>query len=482
MSLNCLKLKHEIMYKLIRNIGLVAVSLGLGLTACDEDYPKSHIAPYDTELLSIKIVNAGADGNTVVEGTIDEANKTINFPRLDLATDFSALSIEAELSEGAALQSSVLDFSMDEETASKTLILRIVNQKRYKEYFIRVRKRIPVYGADFEKPVVYDFSGDHIYPDYGSLMTRCASYDGEHVLVVSRKTAPHLLKVADLKQGQIKPIMLDLTGVSGGTYPYNMGALANGHVYIVSLSGGKASPLKIYYWETPDSKPEVIANINVADIPDAANRHGDNISVNIDKNGNGFIFFGDNTSSKFLRLTVSNHKTIDAPKVLLSNSNAGMVTNVFRIEDTDQYVWAGLKLPVTLVDESLSEKYKMNTANLAIEAVAPRIFTFNGERYLLVCTAAHGSASKATPSLIVYNLTKGSTVEEAMQKFDEGENHNPDYTFILGGSGNAAGIAQTDYYIEKDENGKDVKLCIFGSRTDSGFVICEFPIKQEEED
>ena len=78
------------MYKLIRNIGFLAVLLGLGLVSCDEDYPKSHIAPYDTELLSIKITNAGADGNTVVEGTIDEDNKIINFPRLDMTTNFSA--------------------------------------------------------------------------------------------------------------------------------------------------------------------------------------------------------------------------------------------------------------------------------------------------------------------------------------------------------------------------------------------------------
>ena len=46
---------------------------------------------------------------------------------------------------------------------------------------------------------------------------RCASYDGEHVLVVSRATQPHLLKVSDLKKGEINPILLDLTGVSGGT-------------------------------------------------------------------------------------------------------------------------------------------------------------------------------------------------------------------------------------------------------------------------
>ena len=97
------------MYKLIRNIGFLAVLLGLGLVSCDEDYPKSHIAPYDTELLSIKITNAGADGNTVVEGTIDEDNKIINFPRLDMTTNFSALNLDAKLSDGATLQNSVLE-------------------------------------------------------------------------------------------------------------------------------------------------------------------------------------------------------------------------------------------------------------------------------------------------------------------------------------------------------------------------------------
>lgn len=167
------------------------------------------------------------------------------------------MSFEAELSEGAELQTPVMDFSMDEETSDKTLILRIVNNKRYKEYFVKVRKRVPVYGADFEKPTVYNFSGDNIYSDYAdAASTRCASYDGEHVLVVSRATQPHLLKVSDLKKGEINPILLDLTGVSGGTFSYNMGALSNGHVYLSSLSGAKASPLKIYHWETPDSQPE----------------------------------------------------------------------------------------------------------------------------------------------------------------------------------------------------------------------------------
>ena len=49
------------MYKLIKSLGFMAVLLGISLVSCEEDYPKSHIAPYDTELLAIKIVNAGAD-------------------------------------------------------------------------------------------------------------------------------------------------------------------------------------------------------------------------------------------------------------------------------------------------------------------------------------------------------------------------------------------------------------------------------------
>lgn len=473
------------MYKLIRSIGFAAVSLGLGMASCDEDYPKSHIEPYDTELLSIRILNAGANGDKVVEGTIDEAKKTINFPRLDVETDFSALSIEAELSEGAALQSEVMDYSMDAETNEKTQVLRIINHNRYKDYLMTVRKKVPVFGADFEKPTVYNFSGDNIYSDFADASsTRCASFDGEHVLIVSRKNgvpSPHLLKVSDLKKGEINPIYLNVTDVTEGTFPCNMGALINGHVYLSNLSGGKVSPFKIYYWETPTSNPEVIANINVENIPGAGERHGDNASYNIDENGNGFIFFGDNLATEFLKVPINGHKTVDIDniKVLPSKSDATMVTNVYRIGDTDQYLWSGIRVPVTLVDESLGEKYK---SKIAGEAVAPRIISFNKERYLLVCTAGYGGASQASIALEMYDLTKGETIEEALKKFDEGENHNPIYQFKLGGSGGGNALAQTDYYIEKDEDGKDVKLCVFASRTGSGFVICEFPIKRDEMD
>ena len=87
-----------------------------------------------------------------------------------------------------------------------------------------------------------------------------------------------------------------------------------------------------------------------------------------------------------------------------------------------------------------------------------------------------------TPSLNVYNLTKGANVEEAMENFKAAESHQSDYTAIIGGASGitAPGIA-TNYHIVKDSDGKDEKLIIFGYRMDTGFVISEFPIKKEEE-
>lgn len=477
------------MYNTIKNIGCFVCALSVSLVSCDEDLPKAQDLEgtsgiYDTEIHAIRITNAGAEGNKVVEGSIDEENKTINFPRLDVQTNFSALAFEADLSKGAVLKEPVMDFTMDEETAEKTSILRIVNNNRYKEYFVKIRKRMPVFGADFEQPTVYNFSGDQIYADFSDAgSTRCASYDGEHVLVVSRATKPHLLKVSDLKQGKINKIELNLTGVSGGTFPYNMGSIVKGRVYLSTLSGAPASPFKIYYWDNPtdvSKAPVVAANINVATIEGAGARHGDNASYNIDEDGNGYIFFGDNKATSFMRVPVSNYETIDQSQIRIfpSRSDATMVTNVCRIGNTDKYLWGGVRVPVTLVDEGVSPIYQ---SSIAGEAVSPKVVEFNKERYLVVCTAGFGGASKASIALEVYNITKGATIEEALQNFDEGENHNPVYQFKLGGSGNGNALAQTDFYIEKDEQGNDVKLCLFAARTGSGFVICEFPIKKEED-
>lgn len=469
------------MKNLIFKIGVLLAGASM-LVSCEEKLPENKVYPYETQLISIKILNAGADGNTVVEGTINQDKKEITFPKLDKDSPFDKLRVEATASEGAEITETVYDYSMEEGIASKTQVIRIQNHQRYTDYFMTIKRRIPVYGADFENPVEYKFLDASKIPGGTGSVSRCADFDGELVLIVKR-TPPYVLKYEDLKAGKIEPQELDMTGVEGGTFPVNCGFLANGHIYIASLSGAAASPLKIYYYETPSSKPEVIGNFT--NIPGADARHGDMLSANIDKNGDGYIFFGSSGSKDFIRIKVSGHKTTSEPTVLASNANATANTYVYRIEDTDKYLWSGLRLPVTLSDENVTPggaSLPLDDNILPKESVAARMFTFNQERYLMACVAKFGSASKVTPVLNVYNLTKGANAEEAMENFKAAESHNPDYSIIIGGdSGITAPGISTNYHIVKDSNGNDEKLIIFGYRLNTGFVIAEFGIKKEED-
>ena len=469
------------MKNLIFKIGVLLTGASM-LVSCEEKLPENKVYPYETQLISIKILNAGADGNTVVEGTINQDKKEITFPKLDKDSPFDQLRVEATVSEGAEITETVYDYSMEEGIASKTQVIRIQNHQRYTDYFMTIKRRIPVYGADFENPVEYKFLDAAKLQGGTGSVSRCADFDGEHVLIV-RRTPPYVLKYEDLKAGKIEPQELDMTGVEGGTFAVNCGFLANGHIYIASLSGSNLSPLKIYYYETPSSQPEVIGNFT--NIPGTTTRHGDAISGNIDKNGNGYIFFGDNGAKDFVRIKVTNHKTTGEATVLSNNSEATANTYVYRIDDTDKYLWSGLRLPVTLSDENVTPggaSLPLDDNILPKESVAARMFTFNQERYLMACVAKYGGASKATPALNVYNLTKGANAEETMENFKAAESHNPDYYIIIGGdSGITAPGISTNYHIVKDSNGNDEKLIIFGYRMNTGFVIAEFGIKKEED-
>ena len=84
--------------------------------------------------------------------------------------------MEAQLSEGATLENDVFDFSMDEDVAEKTLLLRIKNHARYKDYFIRVKKKIPFSGPTGRKsrPILSAPPQNTTYPHYTSNATRGA--------------------------------------------------------------------------------------------------------------------------------------------------------------------------------------------------------------------------------------------------------------------------------------------------------------------
>lgn len=443
--------------------------------SCAKEYPKNVDSPYETVLKSIKILNAGANGNTVIEGVIDENRKTVSFPRIDLATNFDAIRFQAEMSDGAVLDKENYQFVFGEGDAAKTNVVKVVNNDRFREYLVTLRLNIPVFGADFGKPEIHDNSinsiGNPIYPTFTSALTRGSGFDGEHVLIVTRHAmGSHLLKVSDLEQDNTTAIPLNLTGVAGGTFPVCAGAQVNGHTYVTNLSGNSAaSPLKIYHWTNPNAEPQLIwADM----IPGGGGRLGDNMSANLDANGNGYFYFGSNPSGFMGRLKVTNYTTVSDPLGFAASMPLGYNTSVNRVGSTSDYVYTGYEGPLRLSTDAGSITYSLTNTAVPVRGSDAHIITFNGERYLIMITAARTGSEPVV--LYVYDITRGSTTREALELFDARSDKSPVYQYSLNGTATPNCFTQVQWHVKKDAQGKDDKLMIYAAHTDAGFVLVEF--------
>ena len=471
---------------MIKNISkywlIIASVMLVSVYSCKKDFPKNIESNDAVELKAIKIVNAGAGGNEVLEGIVDEDKKTVWFPRLDTLSDLSNLRFEAMMSGGAKLDKETYDWGFEKGASAKTNVVKVINNKRFREYLVTLRLIVPVYGADFTKPRIYDFTnneiGEPVYPTFTGLLTRSSGFDGENVFIITRHAmGSHLLNVNDIRAGNATPKNVNTTGITGGTFPISVGAQVNGHSYIASLSGSQASPFKIYHWTDPSAAPEVIASLNIAMIPEAGNRHGDNMSANLDANGNGYFYFGDNTVSKILRLKVTNYTTISDPTVLANASGSSYVMNINRVGNTSDYLYTGYDAPIRVANESAVISYAMNNTGLSNRSSDPKVVYFNGERYLLFTTAARSGSDKI--ELYLYDITKGDNITDALKILNEksAADLKPVYSYNLMGPFSSTPATQTGWHVTKNADGKDEMLTIYTASTDAGFVITDFPIK-----
>ena len=468
-----MKIKNNI-YKWVIPVSILLMGF---LLACSESYPDNIESTNYTVLESIKIVNAGANGNTELEGRIDENTKTIWFPRIDPATNVSAIRFEATMSAGAKLDKEEYAFDFEEGKDSKSITIKVVNEPRFREYRVDLRLNVPVFGADFSNFTAYDHSGntESIYPTFSGSLTRGSGFDGEHVLIVTRhEMGSHLLSVDDLKNGVVKPIKLNMTGVAGGIFAVNRGQIVNGHTYVINLSG--LTGLKIYHWENPEDAPQVILAANPADIEGAGDRHGDNYSMNLDKDGNGFIFLGANDKKSILRFTVKNYTEITEPKVLATHAGVSNVLTYNRVEDTDDYLLSGYDTEnIYVVDSESSLSYTFKSHDT--QSVGARIVSFNGERYLLYAISPRYRGNSV---LYVYDITKGENTVEALEFFNEGDK-TPLLQYSLGGSFNTAPGTDTGYKVIKDADGNDSVLRLYAASNDAGFAVIDIPKKELDE-
>ncbi|MDR3350089.1 MAG: DUF4623 domain-containing protein [Prevotellaceae bacterium] len=451
----------------------------------EETYPES---PDLTVIYNISIANAGAQGNQVLVGTVDEINKEITFPDVDTLTDFSRIRFTAELPEGARLDEDVYNFSMGPADARLKRTIAVVNGIRKREYYVTIKKDIPVWGADFDKAEIYDFSKSDgtttLYPDLSAGLVRGIDMDTNYVLIVPFVTAfnpastatdakaPYLLRMADLKARTPTPVSLDTTGIAGGTRILSAGRLSHGHIYLCNLVVfGANEKLRIYHYASPTAVPEVKEFTRGLDgIPDytAGGRFGDNMSVELDENGDGYIFLAINRGTvpvpdpaQVLRLDVTNFSVgaatpITVPEFVGVN---GYWANYRQVDGaSNEYIYTSLVTSIQLVDKDGGSIYTLPMAAVPKVGNDAKVVTFNKERYLVMQTA-EGEAK-----LHVYNITQGATTREALETFAARENKVALYTFNLkGGTANSAaclGVAKTEE-----------ALYLMGAAPGGGFVV-----------
>ncbi|ERJ57891.1 DUF4623 domain-containing protein [Sphingobacterium paucimobilis] len=474
----------NILYNSIRGVSILAV-VSAFFSSCSEDFPSSVESKQFADIESIRIVNAGAGGNQILEGNVDELTKIITFPRLDTLTDFSKLKFEATTSNGSKLEQDEFSVPYQSGDTEKSVYLKVVNSPRFKEYRAQIRFKVAVLGADFTLPKIYDYSsnplGNPPYASFTGQSTRGTGFDGEHILIVNRGAGgTHLLKVEDLKHDVITRIPLNMTSVGEGTLTYNMGAQINGHTYVANLSGGKTSPLKLYHWSTPSQVPDLVAKIDVNSLAGAGDRHGDNLSVNVDKDGNGYAFFLCATAP-IIRLKITNFSVGSEPTVITPQINYEQWGHFNRVGETDSYILSGHSKPMALVTNTASTLFTAKATTFPIGSSDFRVIQFNGERYLLAITVNRGAPNGTSVVMNIYNITKGGNMVDALTAFEQGE-MKAVFTYMISGVTNTAPGTQANFYVQKGADGKDEKLLVYGAGTDAGFAIVEFPINTDKEE
>ncbi|MDR1984075.1 MAG: DUF4623 domain-containing protein [Prevotellaceae bacterium] len=449
------------------------------MISCNEDKYDTSESPDLTYIRNIRILNVA---DTVIYGKVDELKKEIKFPKLDSLSDLRAVRFEADLPQGAHFDQETYDFSIPKGETQNRRIVSVVNGKRKREYYVTIRLSVPVFGADFAKAKVYDHSGNTTcYPDFTGANTRNADMDTTHVLIVSRDaTGPHLLKILDLKENRVEPIKLDLTGVSGGTFAYSSGHLSHGHIYIVNLQG-VAGELSIYHWDSPSATPTKI----FAQIPNTfgatAGRFGDDMSMDIDENGNGYIYLGNNQSTTtglgVLRIKVTGFTTLTEPTLLTLPVAGGMWINYNLVDGSDaEYTFTGPSGPVVLVGNSGNSIYQMANDAVPLRSADAHIINYNDERYLAM-TTGNPTGAETENAIYIYDITKGETSKEALELFEAG-NRSAKYKFNLKGSGNTS-VYTASFAYGKTENA----LYLLGAAPyGGGFVVIEVPKASEIDD
>ena len=368
----------------------------------------------------------------------------------------------------------------------------------------------PTPGVDIAAAIVHDFSvaTENAPAAFAAENTRGTDFDGEHVLVVARSAdgaaaEPHLYKVSDLlADDATNRIMLNTTGIEGGTHIVSSGSLNHGHIYICNLTTtlSAATPLKVYHYASADAAPEVawawdgvLGVTEDGDTIGAPARLGDNISVNIDASGNGYAFFcgQEGSAEKVYRVQISNFTQFSNPTEIVLDVPFPYYGYINETPEAGQYVFKSHYMAVIrLMDANgtpLMEDIDLDAAESGLNprgGLDPQVVVFNRGRYLLFSTPYNnGKRIGAGPGLFIQDITDGVDTKAALIKwsellYDEEYLWEPTYHYSLDPAQPEANTTVGACAAQCNAAEVNGKLVVFTAATKAGFALIEFPKAQ----
>jgi hypothetical protein len=341
----------------------------------------------------------------------------------------------------------------------------------------------PIAGINFNAPIIHDFSTNtSVHPDFVEELTRSADFDGEYILLVSRVggTFPQLLRASDvLANRTATPIMLSTKDITGGTYVISCGRLMQSHIYICNLTTGMADTdagkLKLYHYASPTADPELVIDFGgfIDDATTVAGRFGDNMSIDLDEEGNGFVYFVSHVAAGVLRFTVSNFNTVSDPKFITSVPLASYYGCYNQVGSENAYLFTSTDqmAQVQLRDSDGNLLISLNKSADATHATDVHMINYNSGRYLIM-TSSRQQTSWSFPTLYIYDLTEGFNTVSAIVSYNDRQ-PDPVFTYQLGEftQSGCSGIAAWAPV--------DGKLCVLAGGPKVGFALIEFPKNQK---